>query len=116
MDENLILAKLDSLELAEWQYKDNAERHVGPMAEDFHSAFKLGKDAQHIAPGDMAGVALAATKALSKKNTALSHENAKLSQENIAMKGRLQTLVTQMAELLQFVQHLQTRDKVVIAE
>lgn len=116
MDDNLVLAKLDSLELAEWQYKGNVERHVGPMAEDFHSTFKLGKDAQHIAPGDMAGVALAATKALSKRNTALSHENAKLSQENVAMKARLQTLETQMAELLQFVQHLQSRDKIIIAE
>jgi hypothetical protein len=41
-----------------------APRHLGPAAHDFHVAFGLGADDGTIAPADMAGVALAAVKAL----------------------------------------------------
>jgi hypothetical protein len=37
---------------------------MGPMAQDFYTAFGLGKDDQHISPTDTAGVVLAAIQGL----------------------------------------------------
>jgi hypothetical protein len=44
-----------------------APRHLGPAAHEFHEAFGLGADDGTIAPADMAGVALAAVKALDER-------------------------------------------------
>lgn len=68
LDGHLVLDKLARLGVKEWSYKKEAgERHAGPMAEDFYAAFGLGPDNKHVSPGDMAGVSLAAAKALHKK-------------------------------------------------
>jgi hypothetical protein len=56
------------LPLSEWSYKeDAATRHIGPMAQDFYSAFNVGTDDRHIAPIDEGGVALAAIQGLNQK-------------------------------------------------
>jgi hypothetical protein len=47
-----------------------APRHLSPAAHDFHAAFGLGADDGTIAPADMAGVALAAVKALDARVSA----------------------------------------------
>ena len=44
-----------------------AERHIGPMAQDFHAAFGLGGDDKHIDVVDGIGVSLAAIKALQRQ-------------------------------------------------
>jgi hypothetical protein len=61
-----MLAKVSSLPIFSWNYiQDPAgARHVGPMAQDFRAAFGLGEDERHIAPGDLAGVSLAAVQGL----------------------------------------------------
>jgi hypothetical protein len=48
-----------------------AHRHLSPTAHDFHLAFGLGADDGTVAPADMAGVALAAVKALDARVSAL---------------------------------------------
>lgn len=62
-----LLAKLRSLELWTWNYRTAADndRHIGPVAEDFYATFGLGTDDRSLAPADVAGVALAASQALS---------------------------------------------------
>jgi hypothetical protein len=58
-----VLEKVQSLPITEWQYKvdSRGQRHLGPMAQDFHAAFGLnGADDKHIATVDEEGVALAA--------------------------------------------------------
>ena len=69
-------------------------RHVSPMAEDFHALFGLGADARHLAPSDVAGVALAAAKELAVQNTELRAENEVLN-------ARLAALETAVAALQQ---------------
>jgi hypothetical protein len=61
-----ILDRLAALPLYTWNYlsADLADRHIGPVAEDFHAAFGLGSNERSLAPADVAGVALAATQAL----------------------------------------------------
>jgi hypothetical protein len=61
-----ILNRLDGVEISEWNYKtqDESVRHIGPMAQDFYSAFGLGEDQKRINTVDADGVALAAIKGL----------------------------------------------------
>ncbi len=49
-----------------WSYRtqDPDIRHLGPMAQDFYSAFRLGESNRYIDTIDSEGVALAAIKAL----------------------------------------------------
>ena len=71
-----ILTKLAQLPISEWSYKTDARgvRHLGPMAQDFYSTFELGNDNTRIAPGDMAGISLAAVKALQSELISLREE------------------------------------------
>jgi hypothetical protein len=98
LDGNEVLARLDTLPISEWIYKtDEANaRHAGPMAQDFQSAFGLGDDPTRLAPGDVAGVALAAVKQLRSENADLRAAlaasvagQAQLRQEMTAMLARM---------------------------
>jgi hypothetical protein len=63
-----VLDKVAQLPITEWQYRANGEaRHIGPMAQDFHQAFGLGRDEKHITSVDADGVALAAIQGLNSK-------------------------------------------------
>ncbi len=53
-------------------------RRVGPMAQDFYAAFRVGEDDRHITSLDEDGVALAAIKALHARVGSLDAENARL--------------------------------------
>jgi len=83
VDSSAILGRVNALPVHQWQYKDDAtgSRHLGPMAEDFHSLFGLGRDQRHISPADAAGVALAAIQELSSRLEQLADENAQLQAE-----------------------------------
>lgn len=62
-----VLDKVAHLPISEWQYKTQDDaRHMGPMAQDFRSAFSLGRDEKHIATVDADGVALAAIQGLNQ--------------------------------------------------
>jgi hypothetical protein len=72
LDDDAVLAKVDALPISRWSYKsEHGVRHVGPMAQDFYAAFKVGEDDRHITSIDEDGVALAAIKALHADNRAL---------------------------------------------
>jgi hypothetical protein len=63
-----VLRKLAQLAISEWQYKEQpGVRHIGPMAQDFHAAFAVGRDEKHITTVDADGVALAAIQGLNQK-------------------------------------------------
>jgi len=72
LDDDAVLAKVATLPISRWSYKsEHGVRHVGPMAQDFYAAFKVGEDDRHITSIDEDGVALAAIKALHAENAAL---------------------------------------------
>lgn len=63
-----ILDVVAGLPISSWRYKSGEKtRHVGPMAQDFYSAFHLGADDKHINTVDEGGVALAAIQGLNEK-------------------------------------------------
>lgn len=68
VDAAALLERVSALPVSTWSYKaDNSgARHMGPMAQDFAAAFGLGADDTHVAPADLAGVALAAVQALKR--------------------------------------------------
>jgi hypothetical protein len=64
-----VLDKVAELSITTWNYKSDEEtiRHMGPVAQDFQAAFKLGDSDKTIATTDKAGISLAAIKALNSK-------------------------------------------------
>jgi hypothetical protein len=70
LDSQAVLAKVVSLPVTQWNYKDDpaSKKHIGPIAQDFYEAFKLdGSDDKHISVVDEGGVALAAIQGLNQK-------------------------------------------------
>jgi trimeric autotransporter adhesin len=63
---NQVLDALMSIPVSTWSYKgqDPSIRHIGPMAQDFYSAFHVGTDNRYISTVDEEGVALAAIQQL----------------------------------------------------
>jgi hypothetical protein len=83
IDVGAVLDKVLSLPLSEWSYRSApTQRHIGPVAQDFHAAFGLGGDDKSISTVDADGVALAAIQGL----------NAKLEAENAVLRARLDAL------------------------
>ncbi len=97
----MMLARLAELPVAKWNYKSDAAKslHVGPMAQDFHAAFGLGSDERHIAPRDLAGVAVVGVKELHKQNL----EQTKMIEQRDAEIGELKE---RLAVLEQIVKRL----------
>jgi len=98
-----VLEKVAALPMLEWSYKaDNPSvRHLGPMAEDFHAAFGLGKTAKGLTSVDTSGVALAAIQGLNQK---LVEKDARINE----LEGRLQEVEELELRLLQLEQLVET--------
>lgn len=103
VDAAAVLERVVSLPVQSWSYKAQpTDRHIGPMAQDFHAAFQLnGDDNTHIATVDEAGVALAAIQGLNTKleetRSALKRrdaENAELKQSVAELKELVSKLLT----------------------
>lgn len=78
LDHGQVLEKVAALPLSQWAYKkEPTVNHVGPMAQDFYAAFGYGADDKHIAPGDLASVALAGVKEL---HTMIKQRDEKIEQ------------------------------------
>lgn len=92
-----LLATLRSVPVSTWNYRSEGAqaRHIGPMAEDFHAAFALGTDNTTIGVQDLAGVAIAAVKALEERTAALQAKTAEVDE----LRARLATLEERLAKL-----------------
>ena len=94
VDPASVLAAVTDLPVSTWSFiGDGDVRHVGPMAQDFASAFGLGESDTSINVADAAGVSLAAIQALAAENRDLAATNADLQ-------ARIEALEAQMAQLL----------------
>jgi hypothetical protein len=102
VDPAAILEKVAALPISEWNYKDDpASRHVGPMAQDFHAAFGVGPDDQHIATVDADGVALAAIQGLNRK----AEEQAAALRERDERIARLEAELAEVKNLVRRALH-----------
>jgi hypothetical protein len=90
LDDAAVLAKVAALPVSEWSYSsERGVRHVGPMAQDFYAAFRVGEDDRHITSIDEDGVALSAIKALHAENRELGSENARMRADLLRIRTRL---------------------------
>ena len=77
-----ILAKVASLPITQWNFKEMKDGpHLGPMAQDFFAAFGLGGGDTTITTVDADGVALAAIQGLNQKVERKNAEIAELKHE-----------------------------------
>ncbi len=90
LDDAAVLDKVAALPIERWSYKsERGVRHVGPMAQDFYAAFKVGEDDKHITSIDEDGVALAAIKALHARDADAHEAIATLHAENARLRGEV---------------------------
>ncbi len=104
-----VLAALVRMPITTWSYKSdpNRVRHIGPMAQDFKSAFGVGNDPRSIGLLDEGGVALAGIKGLYDKLQrqqaqieALRAENRRLKRQQAqigSLSARLARIETRLA-------------------
>ena len=91
-----VLERLAELPMATWNYKAQSKsvRHIGPTAQDFHTAFGVGDDDKHISTVDADGVALAAINGL---NEVVKERDQKISALEKRV-GELEKLVSMWTE------------------
>jgi len=98
VDARAVLEKLAQLPLSEWSFKGHGQRHIGPMAQDFHTLFPLNDNDKMIDSGDLHGVALAAIQGLNQK---LTEELKRRDAENTELKRRLEKVERLLGALAQ---------------
>jgi hypothetical protein len=92
------LNRVLSLPITTWAFTNSTgTRHLGPMAQDFHAAFGLGRDNTTINARDVASVGLAAVQGL----------NQKLETSGQRTEVRIQRLETENEELRQRLEQLE---------
>lgn len=89
-----VVSRLLELPIHTWQYRHQTadDRHIGPMAQDFHRLFGFGDSPLTLAPSDTAGVALAAAQQLAREVESKQRAIDELEAKNGALEARLQAL------------------------
>jgi hypothetical protein len=102
VDGDDVLAKLRKVPVSTWNYisEGSGARHLGPMAEDFYSAFQLGTSDKAIGVQDAVGVSLAAVKALDARTLELQQKTQEVEQ----LRKQVNTLEQRLAALEALVQ------------
>lgn len=103
LDGETVLTKLRNMPVTQWNFTtDPADTpHVGPVAQDFYAAFKLGDSESSVGLQDLSGVALAAAKALEERTTQLdarTREVEALKEKVDKLEGQLQRIEKLLAE------------------
>jgi hypothetical protein len=83
VDPRHVLDAVAAMPVSSWYYDSEgpSTRHLGPMAQDFHTAFGLGASDTRIDFVDGNGVLLVAVQALHQDVQRLERENARLSRK-----------------------------------
>jgi outer membrane murein-binding lipoprotein Lpp len=105
-----LLARIRSLPVTTWQYRDEQDRtvrHMGPMAQDWHRAFGFSSDATTINMSDFDGVNLAAIQALEARTSSQDERIGTLESENAALRGEVDALRDANARLEARLQRLE---------
>lgn len=98
-----ILARVAELPIREWSYKGSRDRHLGPVAEEFHAAFALGASERTLSPTDVSGVALAAIQglqaAVAEDRAGAAAQLAERDREIALLHQRLDRVMARLASL-----------------
>jgi hypothetical protein len=105
VDVRAVVEKVCQLPITEWNFKGYTERHIGPMAQDFHAAFPLNDSSTTLNDADLHGVALAAIQGLNQK---VQDEVGTLRSElkrRDAENAELRQIVSELKELVNAMNH-----------
>jgi len=114
IDGEALLSKIRSLPITEWNYKggDSSVRYVGPVAQDFYEAFRLGgTDSLGINSICIDGVNMAAVQALERRTAELKEKTAELEivkAELADLKARLHRVEAALTTSRDFTQGVLT--------
>jgi len=102
-----LVRRLAAIPITTWNYKsqDPSIRHIGPMAQDFHSAFRVGEEERFIAQGDADGVALAAIQGLYSIMQEKECEIANLREREASKDERIEKLEARLAKIEAMLGH-----------
>jgi len=94
-----ILARLRGVPMMTWTYNDESStvRHLGPTAQAFFGAFRLGPSETSIPTVDADGVALAGVQALDTRTNAQAARITALERENAELRARLERIEVALA-------------------
>lgn len=102
VDARQVLARVAEMPISTWRYDLGTdvddERHLGPMAEDFHAAFGLGRDEKSISLVDYSGVALAAIQGLYEVVDERDERIEELEAQNRVLLERLERIERRLTE------------------
>ena len=101
VDAQSVLERIDQLPIVEWNYKGYSQRHIGPIAQDFHSLFPFNGNDKMLNDADLHGVELAAIKGL----------NQKVDEQMKAKDAAIQQLQETVAQLKELVNKLTANQK-----
>jgi len=104
IDGEWLLSKIKNIPITKWNYKktDPDDKYIGPMAQDFYSAFQLnGTDSLGINSISIDGVNMAGVQALEKRTTEMKATLQLLIDENKKLKEQLSNVNNVNDELLE---------------
>ncbi len=101
VDPQAVLEKVAHLPITTWSYttEDDAVRHMGPTAQDFYAAFRLGNSDTSITTVDADGVALAAIQGLYQQNQEQAKRIAELEAQNRRQQAQIAALEARLDAL-----------------
>lgn len=99
IDGKEVLTRLAGLPISVWNYKgqDLSIRHIGPMAQDFKTAFSVGESDRFISMVDSGGVALASIQGLYTILQEKDKEIRDLRKENTELKEEIRDIGKRLA-------------------
>jgi len=101
VDDHQVLETLMKVPVSTWQYVEqpSSVQHMGPMAQDFYTAFGLGQDEHYIGSVDADGVALASIQGLYQIVQEKDARIYELQAQNADQEKRLNDLETRLTNL-----------------
>lgn len=87
-----ILENLAAMPVSQWNFEGNDVTHIGPMAQDFWTSFKVGRGDTTISKVDADGVAIASIQELYKQLKEKDKELEDLREHNEELENRLQRI------------------------
>lgn len=100
LDVQWVLDQVATLPISRWNYIGAPDvLHIGPMAQDFHSAFGVGESDRHLASLDSSGVALASIQALNQRLEAKEAELAAEREVNVRQQQLIEELMKRLEAL-----------------
>jgi hypothetical protein len=96
-----VLSRIATMAIQSWNYKsqDRSILHLGPVAQDFYAAFRLGESDTTITAVDIDGVNMLAIQALEKRTAELKLAQQELARSQAELSRRTTELTTLQARV-----------------